>query len=66
MRLPGTSNETMPATAPSIDSGITAATSKPARTLPSSKSKTITTSAAPSSRLVATVRSVASTRMLRS
>jgi len=44
----------------SIDSGITAATSKAARIFPRNSSNTTMTSAAPSARFIATVRIVAS------
>ena len=56
---------TMPVNVNSMDKGITIAVISAARKLPSSKNSTATTSAAPSIRLVATVRMVLSTKMVR-
>lgn len=66
IRLPDTPVQRIAENATSIDSGIAAATSSPARRLPISKSRITTTSRPPSSRLVATVRRVRRTRSERS
>ena len=57
---------TMPVMVKSIDSGMTQAVTKAARKLPRIRNSTTTTSSAPSSRFFSTVRTVASTSLVRS
>jgi hypothetical protein len=66
IRLADVRDCTMPVNVISMASGITAAVSSAARTLPSSANSTTTTSSAPSTRFFSTVASVLSTSVVRS